>query len=167
MQENEDIKNIKGLIAIAICAILTWIWFDLNNSNDLPLIGHTNLVNGWINEYASKSKLLFDLVYFSVSIAIIIVLTDIALAKIELPFFGFSKDSCFSASIIVNLIVFIYEFHILEFKLKLIGLTIALIIFYIIGTAIAGKLLEIVRPILEIVDAVDTINEINENVDKK
>ena len=167
MQKNEDIENIKGLIAVAICAILTWIWFDLNNSNDLPLIGHTSLVNGWINEYASKLKLLFDLIYFSVSIAIIIVLTDIALAKIELPFFGFSKDSCFSASIIVNLIVFIYEFHILEFKLKLIGLTIALIIFYIIGTAIAGKLLEIVRPILGIIDAVDTINEINENADKK
>ena len=167
MSKNEDIENIKGLIAIAICAILTWIWFDLNNSNELPLIGHTNLVNGWVNEYASKSKLFFDLIYFSVSTAIIIILTDIALAKIKLPFFGFSKDSCFSASIIVNLIVFIYEFHILEFKLKLIGLTIALIIFYIIGTAIAGKLLEIVRPILEIVDAVDTINEMNENADKK
>ena len=167
MQENENIKNIKELIAVAICAILTWIWFDLNNSNDLPLIGHTSLVNGWVNEYASKSKLIFDLVYFSFSIAIIIVLTDIALAKIELPFFGFSKDSCFSASIIVNFIVFLYEFHILEFKLKLIGLSIGLIIFYMIGMFIAIKLLEIVRPILGIIDAVDTINEINENVDKK
>ena len=75
MSKNEDIENIKELIAIAICAILTWIWFDLNNSNELPLIGHTNLVNGWVNEYASKSKLFFDLIYFSVSTAIIIVLT--------------------------------------------------------------------------------------------
>ena len=167
MQENENIKNIKELIAVAICAILTWIWFDLNNSNDLPLIGHTSLVKGWVNAYASKSKLLFDLIYFSVSTAIIIVLTDIALAKIELPFFGFSKDSCFTASVAVNILVFLYEFHILEFKLKLIGLTIVLVIFYMIGILIAEKLLEIIRPILGIMDIADTINEINENVDKK
>ncbi|MBR1858044.1 MAG: hypothetical protein IJ797_00915 [Selenomonadaceae bacterium] len=56
MQENENIKLIKMLVLIAIYAVLTWLWFDLKNSNDLPLIGHTDLVNGWVNEHASKVK---------------------------------------------------------------------------------------------------------------
>ena len=34
MQENENIKLIKMLVPIAIYAILTWLWFDLNNSNN-------------------------------------------------------------------------------------------------------------------------------------
>ncbi|MBR1396685.1 MAG: hypothetical protein IJ563_04005 [Selenomonadaceae bacterium] len=44
MQENENIKLIKMLVLIAIYAVLTWLWFDLKNSNDLALIGQFRLL---------------------------------------------------------------------------------------------------------------------------
>ena len=160
MQENEDVKNAKLLAGVVIYAVLTWLWFQLNNANDLPLVGHTDLVNGWINEHASKIGLLIDLIYFALSVAIMVVATQIILEKIAPPLVKIDKDSGFVAAIFVNFIVLVYEFFHLEFRLKLIGLTIGLFIFFVIGTAIADKILEILRPILKLTDAVETINDI-------
>ena len=42
MQENE---NMRFAITIVIYSLLTRVWFDLNNNDLLPFIGHTNLVN--------------------------------------------------------------------------------------------------------------------------
>ena len=167
MSKNEDIENIKLIIPIIICALLTGAWFHMNDSNNLPLIGHTSLVFGWINENASKMKLLIDLIYFSISTAAIIVITDMVFSQLisEMKLLiKFDRDSCFTASVAVNILVFLYEFHVLEFRIKLIGLSIALIIFYAIGFGIAMKVLETFRPISEIVEK---LNEINENDDKK
>ena len=152
MKENENVHNFKMLVAVVIYAILTWVWFQLNSNNDLPLIGHTSLVHGWVNENASKIGLLIDLIYFSISVAVMIVVTEIILSKIEMPLFKFEKDSGTVAAVFVNFIVFLYEFHILEFRFKLIGLTIALVIFFSIGIGIADKILEILRPVLKITD---------------
>ena len=165
MQENE---NMRFAITIVIYSLLTRVWFDLNNNDLLPFIGHTNLVNWWINEYASKTKLLFDLIYFSISTATIIVVTSIILSKVELPFILHFKDAdVYGVSSLVNLVVLLYEFHVLEFRFKLIGLTIALIIFFFIAYFIAEKVLSIVKPILGIIDAAETINDISEINDKK
>ncbi len=159
MRDNEDVKNAKLSIAVVIYAILTWIWFQMNNSDELPLVGHTDLVNGWVNEYASKTGLLIDLIFFAFSVAILIVATQLIMEKFAPPLVNIDKDSGFVAAIFVNFVVLVYQFFNLKFKLKLIGLTIALIIFFVVGMAIAEKLLGILRPILNAADAVETISD--------
>ena len=173
----EILDNAKYSVAIVIYAVLAWLWFDLNNSNSLPFIGHTDLVNGWCNPYASKLGLLADLIYFSFSLAFCIVATDIILNKIPIvnliftdeersqAQYGMQLVSASTACAAVNIIIFLYEFHVLDFRFKLIGLTIALIIFYLIGLFLAEKIMKIVRPILGIVDLAENINEIN-NINK-
>jgi len=163
------LERIKNYIAIIIYAILTWFWFDLNHSNSLPLIGHTELVYGWCSPYADKVGLIFDLIYFSFSVAFCIVITDILLNK--LPFMkliGSESDrkemlSAGTASLFVNFIVLLYEFHVENFKIKLIGLTIGLIICWCIGFVLSWKIIKIVRPLLGIADLAESVNEINNN----
>ena len=48
----------------------------------------------------------------------------------------------------------------MEFRFKLIGLTIALVIFFSIGIGIADKILEILRPVLKITDIAETVNDV-------
>ena len=165
--ENESLEKITGLVVLVIYAALTWFWFYLNNSNSLPLIGHTELVRGWIYPGADKVKLFFDLVYFALSVAVFIIATEVILSEISIPFLEFKKDSSFEAAMGVNFIVLLYEFHILEFRLKLIGLTIGLIIFFVIGLFIAEKVLEILRPILGIMDAAENIADAIDADDKQ
>ena len=160
MSENEDIKNFKMLLPIAIYSILTYLWFDANETNSLILIGHTDLVNGWVNEHANKVKLFGELIYFSISIAAMIVVTQLILHEINIPFLSFEKDSGHVAAIFVNFFVFIYEFHVIEFRIKLVGLAVAMIIFFVIGYVLAIKILDIVRPILGIVDVAESVDEI-------
>ena len=156
--------NVKYICAIVIYAALTWIWFDLNYSYSLPLIGHTELVHGWVDSDANKLKLIFDLFYFSISIATFIVITEIALDKI--PGIGFIKSEKYThslgASFLINIFLLFYQFHILEFRIKLIGLAAGLIIFFVIGVAIAFKVLDILCPILGILDISDSIENIND-----
>ena len=102
--------------------------------------------------------LLFDLIYFALSVAVCIVVTDIILNKV--PLVGFN-DEATAASTPVCLVVLLYEFHVLEFRLKLIGLAIVLFIFYFIGVFLSGKILEILRPILGIIDLADNLSDIN------
>lgn len=167
----EILEKLKDYTAVIIYAILTWFWFDLNNSNSLPFIGHTNLVRGWCYPDASKLGLLVDLIYFSFSVAFCIVITDIVLNKIPfMSLIGSEIDreemvSATSACGLVNFIVLLYEFHVLDFRIKLIGLTICLIIFFVIGLILAWKIMEKIRPILGIVDLAENINEIN-NINK-
>ena len=159
-------ENGKSTFAVVIYAVLTWIWFDLNNSYSLPIIGHTELVYGWVVEDANKVKLLFDLIYFSLSVATLIVLTEVII--IQIPLIKFVKDSGLVASITVNFFLLFYQFHVLEFRFQLIGLTIALIIFYLIGIFISEKVLSVLRPAFGIMDIGDSIENINDiNNDKK
>lgn len=168
MAAEKEEGTLEFLITVAIYSFLTWLWFVANDKDDLILIGHTDLVNGWILTYASKTKLFMDLIYFSVSTAVMIIITEIVIKEIskEFPLFKYREDSSFGCAGIVNIIVVLYEFHILEFRIKLIGLLIALIVFFMIGVAIAIKLLEVLRPILKAVDiadsAVDAANSANE-----
>ena len=154
----ENVENIKLGVAFIVYSALTWIWFELNNSNSLPLIGHTELVYGWCESSASKMGLLFDLIYFALSVAVCIVVTDIILNKV--PLVGFN-DEATAASAPVYLVVLLYEFHVLEFRLKLIGLAIGLFIFYFIGVFLSEKILEILRPILGIIDLTDNLSDID------
>lgn len=156
----ENIENLKISLAVIVYSVLTWIWFDLNNSNSLPIIGHTELVYGWCQSEADKLALLFDLIYFALSVAVCIVITDIVLNKVPLTNFN---DEAGAASSLVNFVVLLYEFHVLEFRLKLIGLLIGLIIFYFIGFALALKILETLRPLLGIIDLADNISDTNDN----
>lgn len=160
MQVKNTIDDIEFLAPVVVYALLTWLWFDLNNSNALPIIGHTDLVRGWCNGNADKFKLLIDLIYFAISVTAMAVATEVIVSKIELPFFGFKKDCGVGAAFGVNLVVFLYEFHVLEFRLKLIGLSIALIILFFVAMAIYMKVMEYLRPILKITDAVETIGDI-------
>ena len=156
----ENVENIKFGMAFVVYSALTWIWFELNNSDSLPLIGHTELVYGWCESSASKMGLLFDLIYFALSVAVCIVVTDIILNKV--PLVGFN-DEATAASAPVYLVVLLYEFHVLEFRLKLIGLAIGLFIFYFIGVFLSEKILEILRPILGIIDLTDNLSDINKD----
>lgn len=156
----ENVENIKFCMAFIVYSALTWIWFELNNSDSLPLIGHTELVYGWCESSASKMGLLFDLIYFALSVAVCIVVTDIILNKV--PLIGFN-DEATAASAPVYFVVLLYEFHVLEFRLKLIGLAIGLFIFYFIGVFLSEKILEILRPLLGIVDLADSISDINKD----
>lgn len=154
----ENVENIKLGMAFIVYSALTWIWFELNNSNSLPLIGHTELVYGWCESSASKMGLLFDLIYFALSVAVCIVVTDIILNKV--PLIGFN-DEATGVSGLVYFVVLLYEFHVLEFRLKLIGLAIGLFIFYFIGVVLGEKILEILRPILGIIDLTDNLSDID------
>lgn len=154
----ENVENIKLGMAFIVYSALTWIWFELNNSNSLPLIGHTELVYGWCESSASKMGLLFDLIYFALSVAVCIVVTDIILNKV--PLIGFN-DEATGVSGLVYFVVLLYEFHVLEFRLKLIGLAIGLFIFYFIGMVLGEKILEILRPLLGIIDLTDNLSDIN------
>ena len=155
---DENIKNIKFVIAFIVYSALTWVWFEVNNSNSLPLIGHTELVYGWCESSADKMGLLFDLIYFALSVVACIVITDIILSKI--PLLNFNDDAIY-ISAPVNLVVLLYEFHILDFRFKLIGLAIGLVIFYFIAIVLSGKILKILRPLLGIVDLASNISDIN------
>ena len=140
-------------------AILTWFWFQLNNSNDLPIIGHTDLVNGWINEYASKTKLLFDLIYFAISVAVISVATDLILSQISIPFLKFKIGHGITSTTFVYFVILLYEFHVLEFRIRLLGLLLAVIVFLVIDMMIYVKILEILIPILKITNIAETISD--------
>lgn len=164
---NENAKNIGAIISLVIYAILTYFWFSANYSDDLIFIGHTNLVAGWINSYASKTKVFIDLFYYSLSVAFMTVLTQIIVSQIKIPILKFEKDVAMSSAVIVNIFLFFYEFHILEFRIKLIGLAVAMIIFFMIGISIADKILGILLPILKIVDVVDSAEEITNSTDNK
>ena len=155
---DENIKNIKFVIAFIVYSALTWVWFEVNNSNSLPLIGHTELVYGWCESSADKMGLLFDLIYFALSVVACIVITDIILSKI--PLLNFNDDAIY-ISAPVNLVVLLYEFHILDFRFKLIGLAIGLVIFYFIAIVLSVKILKILRPLLGIVDLASNISDIN------
>lgn len=165
MKKNESLEKISEIISIAIYAILTWFWFDMNNSDSLPIIGHTELVHGWVNSNADKFKLITDLIYFAISVATMAVATEIIVSQVKLPFFNFKEDCGMVAAVCVNFVVFLYEFHILEFRLKLIGLTIGLIIFFFIATAIYMKIMEILKPILKITDVAETISDVTNITD--
>ena len=77
----------------------------------------------------------------------------------------FREDEVLGVAAVVNLIVLVYEFHILEFRIKLIGLAIALIIFFAIGVCLAMKILEILKPIFKMIGIADTVNDISNAVD--
>ena len=158
-------ENFGYIVTIAIYAFLTHLWFDANEKNILIFIGHTDLVNGWVLSYASKTKLFIDLIYFALSVAVIIVATQIIINQIKTPLLKFQEGDAIGASAVVNLIVFLYEFHILEFRIKLIGLAIALIIFFAIGVCLAMKILEILKPIFKVIGIADTVSDISNAVD--
>ena len=166
---NDTRENLGYIVTIAIYAFLTHLWFDANEKNILIFIGHTDLVNGWVLSYASKTKLFIDLIYFALSVAAIIVTTQIIINQIKTPLLKFKEDEVLGVAAVVNLIVLVYEFHILEFRIKLIGLAIALIIFFAIGVCLAMKILEILKPIFKVIGIADTVNDYNgpRNLDRK
>ena len=154
----ENVENIKFGMAFIVYSALTWIWFELNNSDSLPFIGHTELVYGWCESSASKMGLLFDLIYFALSVAVCIVVTDIILNKV--PLIGFNNEA-HEVSGPVYFVVLLYEFHVLEFRLKLIGLAIGLFVFYFIGMLLGEKILEILRPLLRITDLTNNLSDVD------
>ena len=162
---NETRENLGYIVTVAIYAFLTYLWFDSNEKDILIFIGHTDLVTGWLLSYANKTKFFIDLIYFALSVAVMIVVTQVIINQIKNPLLKFADDEAIGAASIVNIVVFLYEFHILEFKIKLVGLAIALIIFFAIGVCLAIKILEILKPIFKMIGIADTVSDISDAVD--
>ena len=165
MQVKNTIGDIELFAPVVLYAILTWFWFYLNDSNSLPIIGHTELVRGAINSHADKTRLFFEMVYFALSVAIMTVATEVILSQVKLPFIKFDEGCGIFAATLVNFVVLVYEFFALEFYLRLIGLTLSLIFFFVVGMVIASKILEILRPLLKIADVAETISDITNTTD--
>lgn len=147
---NEKLEEFKMLVAVVIYAALTWIWFDLNDTNSLPIIGHTAFVRG-----VGSNGIFVDMIYFSISTAVMIIIANYILSQI--PIIHFDGAIVPGASCFVNLAVLLYEFHILEFRFRFIGLSLGLIIFYTIGMLIGWRIWEKLDKIFNIVNVVDDV----------
>ena len=105
------------------------------------------------------------MVYFALSVAIMTVATEVILSQVNLPFIKFDEGCGTFAATLVNFVVLVYEFFALEFYLRLIGLTLSLFFFFVVGIVIASKILEKLRPILKIADVAETISDVANTTD--
>ena len=159
MKQNGDSVT---LIPIIIYAVLTWIWFDLNDSNSLPFIGHTDIVYHWLHSPSFtwiNWEPIFDFIYFGATVAVCIVIEDIILCKI--PLIKFDDYASAGGAGFVYIFLVIYEFFVLEFHFSFILLVVVYSIIFMIGAAIGCKLSQYVRKILNIVDVFNGISDIS------